>query len=364
MSGSFVQSSPTRSIALSTVLIAALAMMIPTVVSAFWLRSLTSSLVFSLAALGAAFLFGRLQVASLCQVALVAIGGWVGLRLSHATDVPFLVSVVTGGLVTAGFGIAVGFPALRIRGLYFALVTLMVAAGIEKILQATGFPDGGGGVLGVDVVGDRTAMARPSIAVSDAAYFRYCVVLVAVCFFFVALLQAGRVGRMWASIGRGGGLDRSLGINTPVVQTAAFGLAGFLSGIGGVLLAGSVGYLDPATFRAQESIVLFALAVACGTVSPLGPIFAALLYRAIPTLLNSWDVDGDLANVIFGVALLQALIQGGDGLSGQLIALAGWVRRRFTGRRGSEPPAVDESDVGELESPIGDRTPDVAQAPT
>ena len=208
----------------------------------------------------------------------------------------------------------------------------MLAGGMEKVFQATGFPDGGPGFLGRDSVGDRAAMRRPSFAEGDASYFRFCLVAIAVSLLFVGLLQNGRVGRMWGAIGRGHGLADSLGVNTTTVQTSAFVISGFLAGIGGGLLAGSVGFLDASSFKAQESIIFFALVTAAGTTSLAGPIVAALLYRAVPTLFNDLGVDGDLANVIFGAALIHALVTGGGGLTGQISSV-------IDGRRAKRTPA-------------------------
>lgn len=79
---------------------------------------------------------------------------------------------------------------------------------------------------------------------------------------------------------------------------------------------------------AQESIIFFALVVAAGARSLAGPLVAALLYRAVPTLFNDLGIDGDLANVIFGAALLHALVTGGGGLTGQISAAVASFRSR------------------------------------
>ncbi|MBA4263980.1 MAG: branched-chain amino acid ABC transporter permease, partial [Comamonadaceae bacterium] len=87
------------------------------------------------------------------------------------------------------------------------------------------------------------------------------------------------------------------------------------------LLAGLLGLLDPATFRASESIMLFALAVVGGARHWLGAVLAAVLYRVVPALFNNWGLDADLALVVFGAALMHALITAPDGLAGQLLGL-------------------------------------------
>ena len=76
-----------------------------------------------------------------------AYGAWVALRLSYATSLPFPVLVIIAGLVTAGIGVLIGLPALRLSGLYLALITLMAAGALTILLTAAQFPNGGGGLL-------------------------------------------------------------------------------------------------------------------------------------------------------------------------------------------------------------------------
>ena len=166
---------------------------LPELVGSFWLRAFTSSAIFALAAAGVALLYGRLGLVSLAQVALLGLGAWVTLRLSHGTGLPFELVLLGGGLAAGLVGLVVGLPALRMRGLYLALITLMAAGGFQVIVGGTGFPDGGPGFLGrVTSAGARLLMARPLIAQSDPAYFRYVVVVVTAGFLLVALHRRTR----------------------------------------------------------------------------------------------------------------------------------------------------------------------------
>src|SRR3989304_5345467 len=72
---------------------------IPALAGSFWLKAFTSSVIFSLAALGAALLYGRLGLVSLGQIAQLGMGGWVVLRLGHGTDLPFGIVLLIGGIV-------------------------------------------------------------------------------------------------------------------------------------------------------------------------------------------------------------------------------------------------------------------------
>jgi len=256
-------------------------------------------------------------------------GAWVTLRLSHGTDLPFELVLLSGGVATAFVGLILGLPALRMRGLYLALITLMAAGGFQVVINGTGFPDGGPGFLGRVVSGTRPLMDRPIIAQTDAAYFRYVAVVVALGFMLVAWHNHTRPGRAWALIRKSEASALSAGINVTLYKSWAFTLAGFLAGVAGGLLAGSVGQLDGRTFPASDSIMLFALTVVGGAYSWFGPLITGLLVRAFPALLNAWGVNGNLAFIVFGAALLQALITAPEGIAGQLGNAIQGLRRRI-----------------------------------
>jgi len=312
---------------------------IPAFSSSFWIKAFTSSAVFSLAALGVALLYGRLGLVSLGQVAQLGMGGWVVLRLGHGTNLPFVIVLLIGGIVAGLVGLVAGIPALRMRGLYLALITLMGAGGFQVIVNGTGFPDGGPGFLGRVESGTRSLLARPFFAQTDAAYFRFVIIVVTLGFLFVELHRRTRPGRAWALIRKSDASALSAGVNITLYKTWAFALAGFLSGIAGGLLAGSIGQLDGRAFPASDSIMLFAMTVVGGVYHWEGPIITGLLLRAFPSLLNSWNVDGNIAYIVFGAALLQALITAPAGLAGQL---ADASRRFFQNR--TRPSANEAAD--------------------
>ena len=85
---------------------------------------------------------------SLGQFALLAIGVWIGTRLAYATWWPFPLLLLVTGAITCVIGVLVGLPALRLSGLYLALITLMFAGATTIVLAAIDFPNGGGGFKG------------------------------------------------------------------------------------------------------------------------------------------------------------------------------------------------------------------------
>ena len=100
-------------------------------------------MIYSIVTLGLGLLIGRVGMVSLCQFVLLAVGAWVALRLDYATSIPFPVLVLIAGLVTGVIGTLIGLPALRLSGLYLALITLMAAGAITVVLRIAQFPNGG-----------------------------------------------------------------------------------------------------------------------------------------------------------------------------------------------------------------------------
>lgn len=293
---------------------------VPQVIGGQWTGILTSTACFSMAAMGAGFMYSRLGMVSLAQVALMGVGGWVTLRLNHAFSMPFEVNLIAAAVVTSGFGMLLAIPALRMRGLYLALVTLMVAGGLEVVFTAYQFPNGGAGFWGVGT-SFAAEMRRPVLAQSDSAYLTYAVLVAMLGLLLIVAHRRAAPGRAWALIRRSEAAAIASGTNVTFYKTWAFGLSGLLAGLGGGLLAGSLGLLDGSSFRASESILLFALVIVGGARFWLGAVIAAVLYRVAPGLLNNWGVDADLAVIFFGAALLHAVTTAPDGIAGQILGL-------------------------------------------
>ncbi len=293
------------------------AILLPFLVNALWLKVLTAVAIYALTAASIALLYRRLGLVSLAQVALMGCGGWVALRFAHAFGLPFEVNLMAGGIFAGLIGMILAYPALRMRGLYLALITLMAAGGFGILINVIQFPNGGGGLTGFEVRAI-TYMPRPVIAISDAAYFSYCMVVIAFGFLLIDVHERGRAGRGWALIRKSEASAMAAGVNVTLYKVWGFALSGFLAGVAGALLAGNLQLLDARSFPPAESVMIFALTVVGGAWHWYGAVIAALLYRLVPAFLNDLGLDGNAAYIIFGLALIHALITAPKGLAGQL----------------------------------------------
>ena len=335
-------------IAVIAVLLAFVLLLLPSMLSAYWIDVSTSVVIYTIVALGLGLLMGRVGLVSLGQVAVLALGAWVGARLLFATGLPFPVVTIMTGLVTMVLGSLIGLPALRVSGLYLALITLMLAGAITVVIAATDFPNGGPGFLGhTDSTTGAQVIRRPSIATSDHAYFRYAVVWAALMFLLALWHVRGKPGRAWATIRQSEPAALAAGINISLYKMWAFALASFMTGVAGALLAGSSGALFNLTFPTQDSIILLAVVLMGGIYSLWGAVVAGLLIKLLPALLDNWGLPPDLLTILFGLGVIQVLTTAPAGLVDQfpkdmarlgrfLWRLVGSPGARAAGTAGSE----------------------------
>jgi branched-chain amino acid transport system permease protein len=323
-------------VAVIAALFAFVFLVLPGMLSTYWTDVATSVVIYTIVALGLGLLMGRVGLVSLGQVAVLALGAWVGARLLFATGLPFPVVTIMTGLITMVLGSLIGLPALRVSGLYLALITLMLAGAITVVIAATDFPNGGGGFLGhTDATTGAQEIRRPSIATGDHAFFRYCVIWAALMFLLALWHVRGKAGRAWEAIRQSEPAALAAGVNITLYKLWAFALASFMTGVAGGLLAGNVGNLFNYSFPTRENIVLLAVVLMGGIYSLWGALVAGLLYRYLPALLDSWGLPADLLTILFGVGVLQVLLTAPAGLVDQFpkdMARLGRLIGRSVGR--------------------------------
>jgi branched-chain amino acid transport system permease protein len=314
-------------------------LVLPSMLSLYYVDAVTQVAIYSIVTLGLGLLVGRVGMVSLGQGAVLAMGAWVAARLLFATSLPFPVVLLAAGLITMVLGTLVGLPALRMSGLYLALITLMLAGAITVALATINFPNGGHGFTGYNGGSVHIPpIRRPSIATTDPAYFRYSVIVAVLMFLLVLGHIRGRPGRAWAAIRQSESAAIAAGINTVLYKLWAFALASFITGIAGGLVAGSFRYLNSLTFATADSITLLAVVLMAGAYSIWGAILAAILLKFLQALLNDWGVSPDWLTIVFGIGVLQALTTAPRGLIDQVpkdLARLGRLVRRLSRRTAS-----------------------------
>jgi branched-chain amino acid transport system permease protein len=303
--------------AAATAVFLVVVLVLPPLLSTFWVQIFTSVAIYSIVALSLALLIGRVGLVSLGQIALLAVGGWIALRLGYATGWPLPVLLLATGALTGIVGTLIGLPALRLSGLYLALITLMAAAAITLALQATNFPNGGSGFLGYSAAAGGSvsaALPRPALLASSDAFYRAVIGVTGLMFLVGVLHVRGKPGRAWAAIRQSQQAAIAMGVNVTLYKLWAFALASFMTGVAGALLAASAGGLTTLQFPTQDSISLLAVVLMGGIYSFWGPVVAAVLLKLLPEILKNWGLPPDLLIILFGLGVLQVQLQAPAGL--------------------------------------------------
>lgn len=301
-----------------TVLVLFALLALPQLISLYYVDTMTEVAIYAVVALGLGVLVGRVGLVSLGQVAVLAIGAWVAARLLFATHQPFPLVLLEAGVITMVIGTLLGLPALRMRGLYLALITLMLAGAVSIVLSTTNFPNGGHGFWGYNgALINVPPIRRPSIAISDPAYYQYSVVVAVIMFLLVFAHIKTKPGRAWAAIRQSEPAALAVGINTTLYKLWALALASFVTGIAGGVYAGAAHYLYSIDFPAQNSIILLAVVLMGGAYSLWGAVVAAFLLQFLPAWLNNLGVSNDWLTILFGVGVLQVLTTAPAGLADQ-----------------------------------------------
>jgi len=314
---------------------------------------LTLVLVYGIAALGLNLLVGYSGQISLGHGAFFAIGAYTAATLIVRAHVPYPLTVPAAALLTFALGFAFGVPALRLRGLYLALVTLALAIATTPLIKR--FEGLTGGVQGMSV----PQPTVPGWLPVDPDQFLYLLVLsVAVPMFLLAAnLTRGGLGRALVSIRDNERAATTMGVDRARVKSRVFAWSAAYAGVAGALFALTLGFVAPESFNLALSFTFLAAIVIGGLGTIGGALLGALFIEFVPQYAER--VNQALTGVIYGATLIAVIYLMPGGIAGLLRS----VRRRLV--QVAEPAPVDGEPTGGavLEagatSPGGGRLPSV-----
>ncbi|WP_341975503.1 branched-chain amino acid ABC transporter ATP-binding protein/permease [Microbacterium sp. LWO13-1.2] len=274
-----------------------------------------SAVIAAIAILGLGIVTGSAGMIALCQLTFAAVGAWI-VSLLNVMQAPggFIVWLFLGGIAAGLVGVLVGLPALRLRGVNLAVVTLGFAAAADVTLVQIQFPGSA----------DGTAIERPALFSNDREFFFLSIVVLTICALAVFFLQRGSWGSSWKAVAFSERGTAAAGQSVQVAKLTAFAVSAALGGIAGGLLAGQVQLPFASSFTPLQSLALYVLAVMSGAHLIDMAILGGILWVLVPELLKRWGVPQDWAFVVFGVLGVQALT-GGTNL-GQSIRNLLWKR--------------------------------------
>ncbi|MGY9083000.1 MAG: branched-chain amino acid ABC transporter permease [Acidimicrobiales bacterium] len=286
----------------------------PFVVTPLELTKLSRLVVLVLAVLGVNLLTGYTGLISLGHGVFVGVGAFAMANLIDQGMSLFLAGFLAT-LFTGAVGLVLGLPALRVRGLYLALVTFGTALAFPPLLRRLGTWTGG--VTGRTV--DNDAFVPPSLLGldDDVHIWRYgvCLAVVALWFVIIRNLVNSRMGRALRTVRDNEAAAATFGISVRYAKAGALAISAAMTGTAGVLQSLLNPYVSHADFDSFLSLRLYAAAVIGGLGTLAGVIFGVLALILIPTINGAFELlDSDA--IVFGAGLIIMTFIAPTGIAG------------------------------------------------
>ncbi|QUS54686.1 high-affinity branched-chain amino acid ABC transporter permease LivM [Pseudovibrio brasiliensis] len=266
----------------------------------FWLGSRGSRQYIDLAILvltyvmlgwGLNIVVGLAGLLDLGYVAFYAVGAYSYALLAHYFGFSFWICLPLAGILAAFWGIILGFPVLRLRGDYLAIVTLAFGEIIRVVLlnwyEFTGGPDGLSGIPRPSFFGLEFTRGEGGFAdffglkynsIHRIIFLYYLIFIMAMLTNFVTMrLRRMPIGRAWEALREDEIACRALGINTTNTKLTAFALGAMFGGFAGSFFATRQGFISPESFTFLESAIILAIVVLGGLGSQMGVVIAAVV---------------------------------------------------------------------------------------
>jgi len=242
---------------------------VPLLLSSYYQSLAAYSLIVGLIVLSLVVLTGLVGQVSFCQYSFAAIGAFTVGSLVGGHGWSFWPALVLGVVFSIGVGVLVGIPALRLSGLFLAILTISVALFFDKFLLAPGTWDSFSGGISSWTLG-RPSFLGISLAGAYAFYlFTLGVFLVAVL--AVWNLSRSKTGRVLRAIRNSEIAAATSGVNVTAWKLAAFGVSAGLAGLAGGLLAPAIGSVSAGAYGFQQSLAVVAIAIVVGVRSIARP---------------------------------------------------------------------------------------------
>jgi branched-chain amino acid transport system permease protein len=300
------------------------ALVLPLLVRDFTVFQLTLVLVYAIAILGLNLLTGFNGQFSLGHSAFYAIGAYAAAILMDRFEVPYFLTLPVAGLACLVAGFLFGLPALRLEGLYLALATFALAVAMPQILKFSAFEEFTGGVQGIVILKPDAPFGLPLSQDQWLYYFTLAVALV--MFVAAANLVASRTGRALMAIRDNPLAAKSMGINTALYKSLAFGVSALFTGVAGALGAIVIQFVAPDSFTFFLAVSFFVGLVVGGVGSIPGALFGGFFILFVPNYAE--EISKGLAWAVYGVMLILLIYVMPTGAAGFVRLVTGRLTRK------------------------------------
>ncbi|MER9052767.1 branched-chain amino acid ABC transporter permease [Mesorhizobium sp. M0910] len=272
--------------------------------------TLTSVALLSIASAGVwvTFYIGRINIG---QGAFALMGGYVSAILVVQYGVSFWLTLPLAGLFCAAASVLIGLPILRLRGVYFAMVTLVLTEVARLLALALPITNGAKGmvsiplpggisIFGLTILPDFATLANPR-----PAFYLVSVVLMVLCFAALYRLVHSRIGKLCQSLQQNEELASSIGVNIAYLRVIAYAISSFLGGLGGAMFVAISQSIYPSSFTVTDSVNFMLNCFLGGLSYVFGPMIGTFV------LYFGWDFlfeTGEFQLLIFSSVLIALML--------------------------------------------------------
>ena len=306
--------------------------------------------IFAIALYGLGLLYGQTNYLSIAHSALMGMGAYTAAILFVQLGFGFWAALPLSALLAMAAAVLLGYPALRVSGYHFVIVTF---AACELFVLATRNLGGAearsgltGGAQGLDVTEPVGAIFGQSFDINLELEPFYYLVLAFLLIAMVAaqLLVGSRLGRTFRAIRENEALARSIGVRANFYKILAFGISGVFAGVAGALFAYKLRHIAPDLFNSFEGVELALMVLLGGSRRLMGPLVGAIIVGFLPEVL---DVAGIgltpfQRQIVFGLLLVAVIILLPHGLVAGIADLYSYLKRSLAETLrpppGSSPP--------------------------
>jgi branched-chain amino acid transport system permease protein len=282
----------------------------PFIFSTYQTNIMTTVLMYIMLGLGLNIVVGLAGLLDLGYVAFYAVGAYCYALLNHHFGVGFWVALPVGAFTGAVFGILLGFPVLRLRGDYLAIVTLGFGEIIRLVLENWNeFSFGPSGIANID----RASLFGIELSLQNVTVYLYFIMIALVLFtvFVVNRLQDSRIGRAWIAMREDEIACQAMGIDKVRTKLAAFALGATWAGMAGVIFAAKTTFINPASFTFLESAMILSIVVLGGMGSIAGVVLGAVVLILLPEYLRAFS---EYRMLLFGAIMVLMMVFRPQGL--------------------------------------------------
>ena len=308
--------------------LAVTAVVLPFALSNYHVFQLAMVLSYAIALVGLNILTGYSGQISLGHGAFLAIGAYTTAILIDKYDVHYALTIPLAALICFVAGFLFGLPALRLEGHYLALATFSLAVALPQLLKFKHLEEWTGGVQGIVIMKPESPFKDIMGLQINADRWMYFVSLfIAIVMFILARnILKGRVGRALIAIRDHPIAAASMGINTSLYKSLAFGVSALFTGVAGSLSALLVSFVAPDSFNVFLSIILLVGMVIGGVATLSGALWGALFIQFIPNLAD--EISKAAPWAIYGISMIAFMYLMPMGIAGALALLSRRLSRQ------------------------------------